>query len=295
MINKVIIVNKRSPKGIVKREIDRWESAQGNPKETRSDPDRPDPPVGEISFLVEPHDEEMTEDEFDETELGHEDKREDPMGEDPLRVDSMTENLKKEDPSTEDPGTPEAEMDVSDEVKITETAEIPDEDKNIERPKRKCLFVSRKISNMRCRANGGLFDLAKKTGISDSSTIYVTSLDMPRPPELTAINAEFACGAQGSLYDLALRSGCKIEQPPEPKRLKLPPLGGGKRRWLLKTRGGHYHISVWTTISNAVLAARVGFSTNSAKGLKSTIHEQRSDNHCGARGLKHIVETTDWF
>uniref|UniRef100_A0A7S3L341 Uncharacterized protein n=1 Tax=Amphora coffeiformis TaxID=265554 RepID=A0A7S3L341_9STRA len=272
VINQVIVLRKRSPKGIVKREIDRWESAQGNPKDTVEKPKRPDPPMGEVSFLIEPNIEEMTEDEHEGTDFTY--------------IDEQA-GVRKD---------PEAE--ICDAQQYAETAETEDrtiEQRNTDKVRKKYLFVPRKVSNIRCRASGGLLDLAKRTGISDSSTICVKTLDIPRPPEVTAINAEFACGTQGSLYNLALRSGCEIEQRAEPKRLKLPPLGGGKKRWLLKARGGHYHISVWTTISNAVLTARVGFSTHgNAKELKSAILEKRTDE-CGARGLRHIAEMTDWL
>ena len=46
-------------------------------------------------------------------------------------------------------------------------------------------------------------------------------------------------------------------------------------------------ILVWTTISNAVLTARVGYSV---REIKVASLEQRTDVECGARGSKHITE-----
>ena len=268
VINQVIVLHRRYPKGIVKREIDRWEAVQGNPKNIVEKPKKPDPPMVALSFEVSPSVEEMTEDEHGDTESNYFDEQE------RVRQD------------------PEAEFgDVQENTEIVGTEHRPTE-QSLQKMRRKYLFVPRKVSNKRCKASGGLLDLAKKTGISASSIICVKALDIHRPPELIAINAEFACGTQGSLYNLALRSGCEIEQTAEPQRLKLPPLGGGRRRWLLKARGGHYHISVWTTISNAVLTAKVGFSSHgNVKEVKRAKPEQRKDD-CGARGLRHIAERT---
>ena len=224
-------------KGLVQRQIDRWESAQV--------PKRPDPPMQKVNAskclfestpdtacLVDVH--AKPEDVSAETS----DHDEQVTCGVPSVVEVYTDSPQANVfPSTT--GSPAvARMDVMEGV--------------VARKKiRRYLFVPRQVSNKQCKALGGLFDLAQKTGISSSGPIYLTSRYIPRPPSIIAINSEFNCGTQGSLYDLSLRSGCVIDPLPEPRRLLLPCGRGGKRRWVLKTRGGHHHISIWTTLGNA--------------------------------------------
>ena len=215
---------KKNPRGIVKRQVDKWEAARRNPKTRIQKASKPDPPVHGVSIADISHrvKKDPSADERDDAPNDFPAKSPPVESEEERKVILQDNN---------EPGTPELL-----EVEFVQNGEP-------ERNQQKRLFIPRKISNKRCRASGGLFDLAKKTGISDSDTICIKSRNIDRPPEITAMNAEFNCGTQGSLYNLALQSGCKIDQPPALKRLKLPPLGGGKRRWLLKARGGHYHIS----------------------------------------------------
>lgn len=180
--------------------------------------------------------------------------------------------------------------------KTTEEADPAPRKKRTKRENSKrLLFVPRMISNKCCRATGGLRDLAIRTGISDSRSFCVKSIHIPQPPDIAVMNAAVNCGTQGSHYNIALRSGCQIEKEEEPRRLRMPPLPDGKRRWLLKSRGGHYHLAVWTTVSKAALLARIGYAIQEApsQSEQQAMLKEEMGAEFDARGIWHDAKRSE--
>jgi hypothetical protein len=167
----------------------------------------------------------------------------------------------------------------------------PEKKRTMKEKSKPLLFVPRMLSNKCCHATGGLRDLAVRTGISESKSFWVKSVYIPQSPDIAVMNAELNCGAKGGHYNIALRSSCQIEKEEEPRRLRMPPLPDGKRRWLLKSRGGHYHLSVWTTVSKAALLARVGYAIQEAPSQsEQDMLKEAAGPEYSARGLWHTAE-----
>jgi hypothetical protein len=252
MIN-VIRENHAVSKGIVQRAINKWEAAK--------EPRKPDPPILEITINRDSVS--VNDDDDDEEEaILHDAGATEINSSQKVESKEITESCQAQDETYGVPSVVEfryeevdpTHMDTHFFDKQEEDGALPTQPR---KKSRKFLFVPRKLANERCMALGGLFDLAKKTGISTSSTICVKSRYIPRPPSMIAIHAEFQCGTRGSLYDLARRSGCPFsdlyDDDEEPQKVAVSTVVGGKKKWVLKTRGGHHHISVWTTLGNQVM------------------------------------------
>jgi hypothetical protein len=78
------------------------------------------------------------------------------------------------------------------------------------------LFVAGRAADSLCFANGGHFMIATKSGMTlhHHTKLKLTRLDQkPTTVKKVCLSTDLRCGTRGSLYDIAVRSGCNTRDP----------------------------------------------------------------------------------
>ena len=166
------------------------------------------------------------------------------------------------------------------------------------------LFVSRETANALCKANGGMYALAFSSSpgcLTAVPRLPVASSGSSRPASATflCLATDFRCGAYGSLYDLAVRSGCKVHEPcsppPEAAPMATPSevvTRGGRQ---VPCKGGHYEIALQSGLSKESLRSKRAYTvfTSSLPPRREeakVVPESVSDRRCGTTGTLHIAQ-----
>lgn len=190
------------------------------------------------------------------------------------------------------------------------------------------LFVVGRAADSLCFANGGHLSIAKDSGLVLNQTpaqIPLTKLKVTNPTspqqQSVKLSTDFRCGTRGSLYDIALRSGLKSQEPlPLVKRKKVPtettaprnaktgrgspkpvstPLAAcsavkekSNDKVYIPARGGIYDTALHSGLTRQLLHSRTPFSVTTDHASQYMKHSYRgeivpesiSDRQCGSTG-----------
>jgi len=182
----------------------------------------------------------------------------------------------------------------------------------------KQLFVTGRAADALCMASGGLYDLAKRSGMVLESGPKVELVRLPIPPVKPAsmrLSTDFRCGAYGSHYDIAVRSGCNIHEPlpftarrPRPKCRSAPSSRSSSRDSVCSERstkseagfipahGGIHDTAMRSGLTKSKLRSRTPLSirtkqqpANSKQRSTEVVPEEISDSQCGANGTLSML------
>lgn len=190
----------------------------------------------------------------------------------------------------------------------------------------KLLFVAGRAADALCKANGGHFAIATRSGMvlgneGETQRKKVRNIVLATPT-FVRLSTDFRCGTYGSLYDIAVRSGCKVHEPmPLKRQQRLQPTsrstslrvpgsnhskskqrleqGRDKVKGFLPARGGFYDTALQSGLTKEAIRSRTPFSvTTNQPPLSATaesssnrlvVAESISDLHCGASGTLSML------
>jgi len=147
--------------------------------------------------------------------------------------------------------------------------------------KKRILFVSEQVSDAQSQSNSSLYAIAISSGLDlDKELAEVRVKRSTAPPKFLRLNSDFRCGAKGSMYDIAQRSGFDLATPWEWK----------KKRKFLVARGGLFDLAARSGLTPERLRSRVSFTIEtkplspSREDDATVLPEDVTDYECGATG-----------
>lgn len=147
------------------------------------------------------------------------------------------------------------------------------------------LFTEERTAERLCL--GGLYGIALASGWDESESIQVHAVPETRPRDMHE-STDNRCGTRGSLYDLSVRSGAKIQV--------LPPQQG-RRNEIARVKnlalGGLYNLAMRSGLDPEEFGSRKPVSVSVKQqdqllGSLDVMPESVSDRECGAWGSMKI-------
>lgn len=143
------------------------------------------------------------------------------------------------------------------------------------------LFVSEATADSNCEASGGLYCIALLSGLTDKTPIHVKVVIKKPQSNGLRLSNNFRCGANGSHYDLALRSGMDLSKP---SPIPIPEEGEDMR---YTSKGGLYDLAVRSGLKESIAAGTpytVTATFPEDEDEATVASERRTDYDCGATG-----------
>ena len=148
------------------------------------------------------------------------------------------------------------------------------------------IVLSEEEADEQCRVNRGLYAIALASGLQFEEPMEIRiKPSRPSQPQGLRLSTDFRCGTQGSLYDIAIRSGFDLTQTWNWK----------KQKKFIPARGGLWHIS---GLNKKMLRSRKPLTVKAKPASldkeddATVLPEEITDYECGANGSLFLAFET---
>ncbi|GAX24886.1 hypothetical protein FisN_2Lh157 [Fistulifera solaris] len=158
---------------------------------------------------------------------------------------------------------------------------------------RPLVFASENQSDALSQCYGGMYSISSESIVEKRIQAFERKIKAGQyVPQYQPISKDFPCATRGSLYDIAVHSGCvmdeeKLKPRPETRRKENP------------AKGGLYYLALSSGLSRSSIESRCSYTiftkTSACSVIESNgevIAEEVSDEMCGACGSLYIANTT---
>lgn len=158
---------------------------------------------------------------------------------------------------------------------------------------RPLVFASENQSDALSQCYGGIYSISSESIVENRIQAFERKIRAGQHvPQFQPISKEFPCATRGSLYDIAVHSGCIIDQE------KLTPKAESKRKEN-PAKGGLYYLALSSGLSRSSIESRSSYTiftkTSACSVIESNgevVSERDSDERCGAFGSLYLAKAT---
>jgi hypothetical protein len=158
---------------------------------------------------------------------------------------------------------------------------------------RPLVFASENQSDALSQCFGGMYSISSESIVEKRIQAFERKIKAGQyVPQYQPMSKDFPCATRGSLYDIAVHSGCvmdeeKLKPRPETRRKENP------------AKGGLYYLALSSGLSRSSIESRCSYTiftkTSACSVIESNgevIAEEVSDEMCGTCGSLYIANTT---
>lgn len=153
------------------------------------------------------------------------------------------------------------------------------------------LWIPEEMADSLCQWQGGWYAMAIATGMTRTSPVSTKTLLPGKESHVfAALSSDFRCGTSGSLYTIAVQSGCKISEPLSDVA-PLKSLTRKTRKRTVPAQGGLYNLACRSGYSREETCGRreVTVTVKMATVFEKSPSYDTSDENCACRGGSYYL------